>query len=72
MRAEADDQQGLAAELVLARGEVGDHAAPVLLGLVVARDVELPLHGEDQRHGVLGDGARIDALRARQADAARA
>ena len=42
--AHADDQQGLAAQLVLALGEVADHAAPHLLVLVVARLGQPPRH----------------------------
>ena len=71
--AQADDQQGLAAELVLARGDVGDHAAP---------DAWLPgcrgsvwswrLQGQDQRHRVLGHGVGVDAGGAGEADAVRA
>ena len=38
--------------------DVGDHAAPVLRGLVVAPGVDVPLQGQDQRHGVLGHGVR--------------
>ena len=56
--AEADDQQRLAAELVLARGDLGDHAAPVLRRLVVAAGVQVALERQDQRHGVLGHRVR--------------
>jgi hypothetical protein len=67
--AEPDDQQRLAAEFVLALAQVGDHAAPVVLGLIVAREMQLARHRKDQRHPVLGDRARIHALRARKPDA---
>src|SRR5712671_5989401 len=62
--AEADDQQRLAAEFVLALADIRDHAAPVVLDLIVARNMKLTRHGEDQRHRVLGNGARVDAVRA--------
>jgi hypothetical protein len=67
--AEADDQQGLAAELVLALFKLRHHATPEVLRLVVAGKMQLARHREDQRHGVLGDRARIDAVTAREADA---
>ncbi len=68
MRPEPDDQQRLAAQLVLALRQVRDHAAPVVLDLVVAREMQLARHRQDQRHRMLGDRARIHALRAREAD----
>ena len=66
---EPDDQQGLAGELVLALRQVGDHAAPVPPGLVVAGEVQLARQRQDQRHGVLRHRLGVDALRARQPDA---
>ena len=66
---EPDDQQGLAGELVLALRQVGDHAAPVPPGLVVAGEVQLPRQRQDQRHGVLRHRLGVDALRAGEPDA---
>src|SRR5262245_38429941 len=68
---EADDDDGLAIELVLAGVAVGDHAAPMMSSLIVASGVELPGEGEDQRHGVLSHGALVGALGAGEADATR-
>ena len=66
--AHADHQHGLAAEFVLALGQVADHAAPDLLVLIVARLGQASRQGEDQRYCVLGHGARIDAGGAAQTD----
>jgi hypothetical protein len=63
---ETDDDQRLAAELVLAAREVADHAAPDASRLVVARLRQPAGEREDQRHDVLGDRAGIDAAGARQ------
>src|SRR5215469_7033469 len=67
---EPDDEQCLAAELVLPAGEIADHATPYLLHLVVARLREAARQSEDQSHRVLGDRSVVDAPRAREADAA--
>ena len=68
--AEPDDEQRLAAELVLALRQVADHPAPDALCLVVARLGQAAGQRQDQRHGVLGDGARVDAAGAGEADIA--
>jgi len=39
--------------------------------LVVTRFLQSPHQGQDQGHGMLGDGAFVDALGARQPDAPR-
>src|SRR5204862_6341134 len=67
---EADDEQCLAVELVLALREVADHLPPVAAVLVVARLGEAAGERQDQCHAVLGDGARVDAARAGEADQA--
>ena len=68
--AEPDDQQGLAAEFVLARRQVADHAAPDALPLIVAGLGQPPRQRQDQRDGVFRDRLRVDAARAGEADAA--
>ena len=50
--------------------QIADHAAPDAPRLVVARLRQPAAQRQDQRHRVLGDGAGVDAARARQADAA--
>src|SRR6185369_15924416 len=70
--AQAHDEERLAADLVLALGDVGDHAAPRMLRLVIARFGELARHREDEGHRVLGDGAGIHAASAREPDRALA
>src|SRR5216683_2426970 len=68
--AQADDQQRLAAEFILAPREIADHLAPDALYLIVARLGKPTAQCEYQGHRVLGNGAGIDAARAGQADAA--
>src|SRR5262249_46551943 len=68
--AEPDDQQRLAADLLLAPPDIAHHAAPVPPGLVVARLGEPAGERQDERHGMLGDRAPIDALGAGKPDAA--
>src|SRR5262249_29587987 len=70
--AEPDDQQRLAAKLVLALAGIGDHAAPVPPALVVAPGRNVPHHRENERHRVFRDRPLVDALGARQTDALRA
>ena len=70
--AEADDEEGLAAQLVFARGEVADHAAPGAALLAVAAGVDVAGEGEDEGHGVFADGVAVDAAGGGQADAALA
>src|ERR1700733_1791537 len=70
--AHADDQQGLAAQLVLALGEIANHAAPYLLVLIVARLRQAPCDRQDERDRMLGHGAGVDAGRTRQTDVLRA
>jgi hypothetical protein len=52
---EADDQQRLAAELVLSLREVADHTAPDPFCLIVARLRKPARERQHQRHDVLGD-----------------
>jgi hypothetical protein len=63
---EADDQQRLAAKLVLSLREVADHTAPDPLCLVVARLGKPPRERQHECHEVLGDRAGIDAAGARE------
>src|SRR5581483_4507361 len=68
--AEPDDDQRLAAELVLPLRQVGDHAAPGMLRLVVARLREATRHRQNERHCVLGHSVDVDALRTGEPNAA--
>ena len=68
--AEADDEEGLAAQLIFAQGEVADHAAPGAAVLAVAAGVDVAGEGEDEGHGVFADGVAVDAAGGGQADAA--
>ncbi len=68
--AEADDQQCLAAELVLAPVGIADHAAPDAFCLVVARLGKPAGQSEDQGHRVLGHRLRVDTAGAGEPDAA--
>jgi len=68
--AQTDDQEALAAELVLPLGEIADHAAPHPPCLIVARLRQAAAQGQDQGHRVLGDRARVDAAGAGKANAA--
>src|SRR6185437_5599136 len=68
--AKADNQQRLAAEFVLALGPLTDHPAPEMSPLVVTGLGETANHRQDERHRMLGDGARVDAAGAGEADAA--
>src|SRR5207302_7430333 len=65
-----DDEQRLAAELILALCEIADHLPPDMPVLVVARLGKAAGQCQDQRHAVLRDGARVDAARAGEADIA--
>src|SRR5262249_49205109 len=61
---QTDDQQRLAAEFVFALCTIGNHAAPDVLGLIVACLRQLPRHRENERHRVFRDCAEIYPLRA--------
>ena len=65
--AQPNDQKGLTAELVLALSQIGNHAAPNVLGLVVSRFWQTPRNSEYEGHGMFGDGAHIYPLRTRKA-----
>jgi len=67
---QTDDQERLAAEFVFALCRNGNHAAPDVLGLIVACLGQLPRHREHERHRVFSDGAEIDPLRAGEPNAA--
>src|SRR5215469_1446965 len=60
-RHQTDDEERLAADLVLTLGEIDDHSAPHPFCLIVTRLGEPAAQCEDQRHRVLRDRARIDA-----------
>ena len=68
--AQADDEERLAAELVLALGEIADHPPPDALSLVVAGLRKTAAQGQHQRHRVFGDGPSIDAAGTGEPDAA--
>src|SRR5262249_22214272 len=68
--AQPNDQKGLTAEFVLALRQIGNHAAPNVLGLVVARFWQTPRNSENESHGMFGDGAHIYPLRARKTNPA--
>ena len=59
-----------ASELVLALRQVREHAAPHMLGLIIACLRQPPGQRQNERHHVFGNGVDIDALRAGEADAA--
>ncbi len=64
--ARADDQHRLSADLILALGQIADHASPEFFVLVVARLRETTGNRQHQGHGMLGHGAGIDAAGAAQ------
>jgi hypothetical protein len=67
---QADDDEGPAAEFLLARRRIGDHARPAPLVLVVARLPEMTGHGKDKGDRMLGHDPFVRALGACEPDAA--
>ncbi len=59
----------MAAQIVLALGERGDHAPPDVSALIIPRLGQMARQGEDERHAMLGDGIPVDAARIRERDA---
>ncbi len=67
--AEADNDQRLAAELLLAQRAIADHAAPLPRLLVIARLMKLTRKGENERHGMFRHRAFVGALSVGQSNA---
>jgi hypothetical protein len=67
---QTDDQERLAAEFVFALCTIGNHAAPDVPCLIVARFRQLPRQREHERHRVFRDCLDIDPLRAGEPNAA--
>src|SRR5262249_31150430 len=63
-------KERLGAQLVLALGEVANHAAPNPSFLIVARLGKPAAPRQDEGHGMFRDRAVVDAARAGEADAA--
>ena len=52
---QTDDQQGLAAQFILALRQVTDHAAPDMALLAIPTGVDVARQGQDQSHGMFTD-----------------
>ena len=69
-RAHANDENGATRQFILPRREVGNHASPMILALMVTRVVQLAHQRQHQGHRMIADRVDINATRIGEADGA--